>query len=151
MNLLFHVFVMLAFFAFMEGVAWFAHKYIMHGFGWVLHESHHKPRKGAFELNDLYGFIFAVPSIWLIVVGSSNLDWRFFAGLGIALYGLAYFLVHDVFVHQRVKWLKKTEVPYFKAMRLTHHLHHAVHTKEKAEAFGFLWVLPKFRRRYIRG
>jgi hypothetical protein len=31
----------------------------MHGFLWVLHKSHHEPRKGAFELNDLFGFIFA--------------------------------------------------------------------------------------------
>ena len=38
----------------MEGVAWTNHKYIMHGFLWVLHESHHKPHKGRFELNDLF-------------------------------------------------------------------------------------------------
>ncbi|MBL7811689.1 MAG: sterol desaturase family protein [Bacteroidetes bacterium] len=151
MELLGHFTVLLGFFFLMEGVAWFTHKYIMHGFGWILHKSHHEPRKGAFELNDLYGFIFAIPSVWLIVAGSAEMDWRFFAGLGIALYGLAYFLVHDVFVHQRVKWLKRTQVPYFRAMRKTHHLHHSVHTKEHAQAFGFLFVLPKFYRRYSRG
>ncbi len=138
--------VLLLFFGLMEAVAWFTHKYIMHGFLWVWHHSHHHPRNGRFELNDIFGLIFAIPSVWLIVVGSASFDWRFFAGLGIALYGLAYFLVHDVFVHQRIKWLTKTRVPYFKAMRRTHHIHHAVHTKQGAQAFGFLWVLPKFRK-----
>ena len=96
----------------------------------------------------MYGVVFAVPSALLIIFGSAEFDWRFYAGLGIALYGVAYFLVHDVFVHQRIKWLKKTEIQYFRAMRLTHHLHHAVHTKNGAEAFGFLFVLPKYYRRF---
>jgi len=148
MNTLTNVGVLLAFFFLMEGVAWFTHKFIMHGFLWVWHKSHHEPRKGVLELNDLFGFMFAIPSVVLIVLGAAEFDWRFFAGLGIALYGFAYFLVHDVFVHQRVKWLTKTQVPYFKAMRQTHHLHHAVHTKEGAQAFGFLFVLPRFYRKY---
>lgn len=138
------------FFVLMEGVAWFTHKYIMHGWLWIWHESHHRFRKGAFELNDLFGFMFALPSIWLIVVGSNDLDWRFYAGLGIAMYGVAYFLVHDVFVHQRIKWLKRTNVPYFKAMRQTHHIHHSVHTKHGAEAFGFLFVSRKFLKRTLK-
>ena len=140
--------IVLLFFFLMEFVAWFSHKYMMHGFMWVWHESHHKPRKGRFELNDLFGFMFALPSALLIILGAADYDWRFFAGLGIALYGVAYFLVHDVFVHQRVKWLKTTNVPYFRAMRQTHHLHHAVHSKDGAQAFGFLFVLPKFLKRY---
>jgi beta-carotene 3-hydroxylase len=145
MNWLTNIGVLLGFFALMEATAWFTHKYIMHGFLWVWHKSHHEPRKGKLELNDIFGLMFAIPSVWLIIVGSNEFDWRFYAGLGIALYGLAYFLVHDVFVHQRVKALRKANVPYFHAMRQTHHLHHAVHTKEGAQAFGFLWVLPKFR------
>lgn len=132
----------------MEGVAWFTHKYIMHGWMWSWHKSHHEPRKGIFELNDLFGFMFAIPSVILIVLGSAFMDWRFFAGLGIAGYGLAYFLVHDVFVHQRVKWLKKARNPYFKSMRKTHHLHHAVHTKEGAEAFGFLFVPKRYLKKF---
>jgi beta-carotene 3-hydroxylase len=148
MNALTNTLVFLGFFIFMEAFAWFTHKYVMHGFMWVWHKSHHEPRHGAFELNDLFGFMFAIPSVILIVLGADGFDWKFYAGLGIAGYGLAYFLVHDVFVHQRVKWLKKTNLPYFRAMRLTHHLHHAVHSKHGAEAFGFLFVLPKFYKRF---
>ena len=33
-------------FVFMEGVAYITHKYVMHGFLWSLHESHHRPREG---------------------------------------------------------------------------------------------------------
>lgn len=33
--------VLLAFVA-MEGVAWFSHKYLMHGLFWYLHKDHHK-------------------------------------------------------------------------------------------------------------
>ena len=45
------------------------HRWVMHGPGWFLHESHHRARHGRFELNDLYGAIFAIPSIVLIYGG----------------------------------------------------------------------------------
>ena len=144
------ILITLLFFFFMGFIAWFSHKYVMHGFMWFWHESHHKPRKGTFELNDLFGFMFAIPSAWLIILGAEAFDWRFFAGIGIALYGVAYFLVHDVFVHQRVKWLRVARLKYFKAMRQTHHLHHEVHTKEGAEAFGFLFVPKRYLNKYGR-
>lgn len=59
-------------------------------------------------------------------------------------------LVHDVFVHQRIKWLRGARFRYFKAMRQTHHLHHGVHTKEGAEAFGFLFVPKRYLNKYGR-
>ena len=46
----------------MEGFAYVMHRWVMHGPGWFLHESHHRPRTGNWELNDLYAAIFAVPS-----------------------------------------------------------------------------------------
>jgi beta-carotene 3-hydroxylase len=151
MSWLIYAAVLIGFFALMEAVAWFTHKYIMHGFMWVWHKSHHEPREGKWEKNDLFSLVFALPSFLLISAGYHNhYNWMFFAGLGIALYGLAYFLVHDVFVHQRIKWLRKTNVSYFKAMRGTHHLHHQVHSKKGAQAFGFLFVKRKFLKAYGR-
>jgi len=38
----------------MEGVAWFTHKYIMHGIMWNWHQSHHVHHKNALEKNDLF-------------------------------------------------------------------------------------------------
>ncbi len=33
----------------MEGVAWLLHRYVMHGFGWYVHEDHHRYTTGRFE------------------------------------------------------------------------------------------------------
>ena len=91
----------------MEFVAWFTHKYIMHGFLWHLHKDHHHNKnKSFFELNDFFFLIFAIPGSLLLVFGS-NLglgEIPFWSGLGITLYGGAYFFVHDLFIHQELKF-----------------------------------------------
>jgi beta-carotene 3-hydroxylase len=58
---------------------------------------------------------------------------------------MAYFAVHDIFIHQRVKLLRNTRYAYFKAMRKAHKIHHKRQSKEQGEAFGFLYVPPKYR------
>ena len=94
----------------MEGVAWFAHKYLMHGSMWFFHADHHVHEPGFFEKNDAFFLIFAIPSAWCFITGSmAGGDFRVWIGTGIAAYGLAYFLVHDVFIHQRFKGFKRTE------------------------------------------
>ena len=48
-------------FLLMEGVAWFTHKFIMHGLLWSLHKDHHKKEsKGFLEHNDFFFLIFAI-------------------------------------------------------------------------------------------
>jgi len=44
MKILINLLVFLGMAVYMEYVAWFTHKYVMHGFLWVLHEDHHRPR-----------------------------------------------------------------------------------------------------------
>jgi beta-carotene 3-hydroxylase len=149
MEIVLNIGTILFFFIFMECTAWFTHKYIMHGFLWSWHKSHHEPRNGVFELNDLFGIFFAIISAALIITGSANgFDLKFYAGIGILLYGIAYFLVHDVFVHQRISILKNTNSSYFKAMRFAHKVHHKVTQKNGAEAFGFLFVNKKYLDKY---
>ncbi len=131
-------------FWFMEFMAWFTHKYIMHGFGWFLHKDHHEPGYRWFEKNDLYGVFFGSISIILIVAGAAEYDWRFFIGLGIAGYGAAYFFVHDIFVHQRVKIFTRTDNRYLRALRKAHKVHHKKMGKEDGECFGFLIVPKKY-------
>jgi len=128
----------------MEGVAYVAHRWIMHGPGWFLHKSHHRPRTGNWEANDLYAVIFAVPSITLIF-GGVNLDWGSWAiwvGAGIAAYGAIYFGFHDVIVHKRLNHRYVPRSAYMKRIVQAHRLHHAVETKEGTVSFGFLWA-PK--------
>ena len=71
----------------MEGFAYVMHRWVMHGPGWFLHESHHRVRHGRFELNDLYGVIFAIPSI-VMIYGGVQAGWGGWAtavGVGIAI------------------------------------------------------------------
>ena len=133
--------VVIAFLA-MEGVAWFTHKYIMHGLLWALHKDHHKKESsGFFEHNDFFFLIFAIPGILCLYFGMENgFNYLFWIGLGITLYGLAYFLVHDIFIHQRFKALRKIDNVYFKGIRRAHKMHHKHIGKEDGECFGMLWV-----------
>ncbi|MDC1486032.1 sterol desaturase family protein [Flavobacteriales bacterium] len=134
-------FIVIVTFLIMEGVAWFAHKYIMHGLMWYFHQDHHVHQPGFFEKNDAFFLIFAVPSASCIITGSmAGGDFRIWIGAGIAAYGLAYFLVHDVFIHQRFKWFRRTENTYLMAIRKAHKIHHKHLTKEKGECFGMLFV-----------
>lgn len=130
--------------ALMEGVAYVAHRWVMHGFGWFLHESHHHPRTGTFELNDLYGVIFAIPSItlfaWGIALGhGANYAW---VGGGIMAYGAIYFGFHDVIVHRRVANRYIPKSAYMKRIIQAHRLHHVVETKAGTVSFGFI-VAPR--------
>jgi len=128
----------------MEGVAYVAHRWIMHGPGWFLHESHHRPRTGNWELNDLYAAIFAVPSFVLLLGGVQLGWWPGFAwiGAGIAAYGAIYFGFHDVIVHQRLPVRIVARSGYLKRIIQAHRLHHVVETKHGTVSFGFLWAPP---------
>jgi beta-carotene 3-hydroxylase len=61
-------------------------------------------------------------------------------GFGILLYGIAYFLVHDVLIHRRFKWFDNTDNWYFRALRKAHKVHHKNQGKEEGQCFGMLWV-----------
>jgi beta-carotene 3-hydroxylase len=128
----------------MEGVAYAAHRWVMHGPGWFLHRSHHRPRTGAWELNDLYAAIFATPSI-LLILGGVQLGWGAWAtwvGAGIAAYGAIYFGFHDVIVHRRLAHRHVPRSAYMKRIVQAHRLHHAVETKHGTVSFGFL-IAPR--------
>lgn len=148
--------IVLASFLVMEGVAWATHKYVMHGFLWILHKDHHrKDHYHALERNDLFFLIFALPSVLLSYFGvraGFSQPW-FWMGVGIFIYGLAYFLVHEVFIHQRIKWLRDTENVYFLALRRAHKKHHKHLEKEHGECFGMLFVPLRYfteARRVLR-
>lgn len=131
----------------MEFVAWSNHKYIMHGFGWFLHKSHHVNRGGWFEWNDVYFVIYAAISMTLCYFGWSRqggMDYRFWMGCGVAAYGFTYFLLHDIFIHNRIKLFRKVRWKYFEAMRRAHKIHHKHIEKENGEEFGMLLFSKKY-------
>lgn len=112
---------------------------------WYFHRDHHQTENHLFQKNDVFFLIFAVPS-WLgIMCGLMYSKYLFvWAGIGIFLYGLAYFLVHDVFIHRRFNWLRDANHPYFIAIRRAHKMHHKHLYKEDGECFGMLWVPRKY-------
>jgi len=133
-------------FLFMECVTWCTHKFVMHGFLWYLHADHHQPKYAhIFERNDVFFVIFAIPSILLFYFGAdAGFDYKFFIGLGIFAYGMSYFFVHDILIHQRFKLFKNTKNKYLAGLRKAHKVHHKHLGKEEGECFGMLFVPFKY-------
>lgn len=148
MTVILYIAVLLATFLVMEGVTWLTHKYVMHGFLWYLHRDHHQPEPGFFEKNDAFFVIFAIPSMLLIYFGTFDQRWVMQAiGFGIMAYGIAYFLVHDVIIHQRIKWFTRSNNSYVRAIRWAHKMHHKHLDRFDGESFGMLFVARKYWRR----
>lgn len=141
-----HVLVFFAVFFTMEFMAWFTHKYVMHGFLWNLHADHHKKDHDSwFERNDAFFIFYAVISIICFYTWSEGMfDFGISIGLGILGYGIAYFLVHDIFIHQRFKLFRNANNRYAKAIRRAHKMHHKHIGKDKGECFGMLIVPFKY-------
>ena len=151
-----YILVTLAAYVGMEFMAWFTHKYVMHGILWDWHEDHHRPRHekhGFFEKNDRFFLVFAIPSAFCYMFGSMQADqyfWVFFVGVGISLYGLTYFLIHDVYIHQRFPWFRQLDGWYSRAILRAHGAHHAKTGKEDGESCGLLVVGSKFFKKRNR-
>ena len=150
MEILLNISAMIAAFFFFFFVEWGAHRYVMHGFLWFLHEDHHNRRNTPFQKNDSFALIFAIPSMLLIIFGiAEGISVMVSFGIGIAVYGLAYFLIHDVLIHRRFRNLRKllfsnADNNYFRAIQKAHRAHHKHLTKEDGESFGMLIVAKKY-------
>lgn len=130
----------------MEVLAALVHRYVMHGFGWGWHRSHHEPHTGMFERNDLYAIIFAGIAVLLMGLGHvwSPLFW---ISIGLCVYGALYVFVHDGVVHQRWPFRHVPRRGYLKRLYQAHKLHHAVEGQEGGVSFGFLYAPPVERLR----
>ena len=145
MNFLLFILITLFTFILMEGITWLTHRFVMHGFLWYLHEDHHNPAGHTFEKNDAFFLIFAIPSWLCIMLGLQNkVYWVAAIGFGIALYGLAYFIVHEVIIHQRFKWFTRSNNTYVRTIRWAHKMHHKHLDKHEGESFGMLIVAKKY-------
>ena len=145
MNLMLGIFIIIITFFAMELVAWATHKYLMHGLLWKLHKDHHVVDKNKkFQKNDFFFLIFAIPSMILIYIGYEYDNISLFFGLGIALYGLGYFIVHEIIIHQRLRFFKKSNNSYIRSIRMAHKVHHKTLGKYGASSFGMLIVSKKY-------
>ena len=146
MNIGIWILLFFATFWFMEFMAWFTHKYIMHGFLWNLHRDHHKKDHDSwFERNDAFFLFYAVVSMVLFCLGAQTECWYGWPlGFGILAYGVAYFMVHDIFIHQRFQSCRNANNRYARAVRRAHKIHHKHLGKEDGECFGMLVVPWKY-------
>jgi beta-carotene 3-hydroxylase len=140
-----YLILVLAAYFFMEFIAWISHKYVMHGFLWSLHKDHHfkeVEKVSFFEKNDFFFLIYAIPAITLLFIG---VIWHYpfliAIGVGISLYGLTYFIIHDVIIHHRLTGISQNHNFYMKALVKAHLAHHWAKKKEDFRCFGLL-VFP---------
>lgn len=130
----------------MEIVSYVVHRFIFHGPLWKIHRSHHLASHGLFEANDLFSLFFAGISIFLIYRGMSTPmeSVGFALGLGIAVYGLLYFIIHDLYAHKRF-WPFKSDSKIMRLVRYAHQRHHQSVEKQGQEPYGlFLFPYDKY-------
>jgi beta-carotene 3-hydroxylase len=112
----------------MEPWARVLHGRIWHRWLWRVHRSHHEPREGRFELNDALSFLHAPIAAGLVVWGCQLSGvWRAMTvgiGAGMTLFGVAYVLVHDGLVHERLSIPVLMRFRFFRRVRGAHLVHH---------------------------
>lgn len=133
-------------FAGMEIASYCLHRFLFHGILWGIHESHHKPNHGIFELNDVFSLGFAGIAVWLMISGSNTITSTpgFGLGLGITIYGILYFIIHDLFTHKRFIPFRNDNT-FMKLVRRAHQRHHQDVGKKGHEPYGlFLFPYDKY-------
>lgn len=109
--------------ALLHGRAW-------HAILWRVHRSHHRARRGRFEANDALSVLHAPIAIVAILYGCRAevgvlREIVFGVGVGMSVFGVAYFVVHDGLVHGRLPVAALARLPYFARVRDAHLEHHA--------------------------
>lgn len=143
------VFLILCGFIGLEIFSYAVHRWIFHGVLWKIHKTHHTARKGSFEINDVFSVIFALVSIGLIILAERPYfdSTSFPVGLGIAIYGAFYFIVHDLFTHRRFLPFKSKN-SLFLTIRAAHQRHHQTAQKRGIEPYGlFFFNFGEFRKK----
>ncbi len=128
----------------LEVFSYIVHRWFFHGILWRIHVTHHTPRKTWYESNDLFSIVFGAISMICLISGNRI---AFPLGLGIAIYGIVYFIAHDLFTHRRfIPFGSKNKV--LLTIRAAHQRHHQSSEKTGLEPFGlFLFNYREFWRK----
>jgi beta-carotene 3-hydroxylase len=127
-------------FMLMEPLTYLTHRFVMHGVGARLHRSHHRPGGGAFEANDAFPLAFS--GLAMVATFAAYQGWTSRLVLavvaGVTAYGLVYALVHDVYIHGRLRLFGRRHAALDR-LAAAHRLHH----RFGGEPYGMLWpVVP---------
>lgn len=121
----------------MEPWARLLHGRVWHRSLWPVHRSHHSRRRGRFEMNDALSAVHAPIAAVLIMLGCNLRGWPAAAaigtGAGMTVFGLAYVVVHDGFVHGRLRVAFLARFAWLRRVRDAHAVHHA----RGAAPYGF--------------
>ena len=132
----------------MEILSYAVHRWLFHGIFWKIHQTHHLPRKSRFEANDIFSITFSIASIFLMLFAEKplSISVSFPIGLGVAIYGIVYFIAHDFFTHRRfLPFGSKNK--FLLTIRAAHQRHHQSAQKLGIEPFGlFFFDYKKFFR-----
>ena len=146
-------------FAAMEVGAYVLHRFLFHGILWRIHRTHHRAKPAGeagghahgLELNDLFSLGFAAASMAAMWAGRADplASAAFPLGLGVALYGGLYFVLHDLYAHGRFLPFK-TKNPAAQTIKRAHGRHHQSLSREGQEPYGLFLFPPRFGRRFQR-
>jgi beta-carotene 3-hydroxylase len=133
-------------FVVMEPLTYAAHRWVMHGVGWVLHRSHHRVRRppgglaSQVEANDWFPVIFAAGTILAMALAAVAPAFHLLTpiGVGVTAYGAAYAFVHDLYIHGR--FVRLPVMRPLERLRDAHALHH----RFGGEPYGMLCpIVPR--------
>lgn len=131
---------------FMEFWAQFLHHRVWHGLLWSFHKSHHEPRLGRFELNDVLSTTHAPVAAGLILYGclgapSALREVAYGWGFGMTAFGMLYLTFHDGLMHGRLPVQGLRRFAYFRLLCDAHQIHH----EKNGGPYGFFYVPPRLR------
>jgi beta-carotene 3-hydroxylase len=134
----------------MEPITAATHRWVMHGVGMRLHRSHHRRAHRRVEANDAFPVMFAAAvglGLWL-GFNTPRLADLVPLGVGVTLYGAAYALVHDVYIHRRVRPFGDRRNTVLDHLAAAHALHH----RYGGAPYGMLLpIVPAHVRRRANG
>jgi beta-carotene 3-hydroxylase len=135
----------------LELLSYALHRWVFHGLLWRVHRTHHVARHGPFELNDLFSVFFAFASIGLLIAGLHDPfgSPAFGIGAGFTVYGVLYFLIHDLFTHRRYLPFQSRS-PMLRLLKQAHLRHHHSAEKPGQEPFGLFLFDPRIVGERIR-
>ena len=102
------------------------HRWVMHGVGQWFHRSHHRPgRTSGWERNDWFPVAFAS----IVMLGfwagfNTSLVALVPLGIGVTLYGIAYVVVHDGYIHRRLHMFGSRRIAPLERLADAHRIHH---------------------------
>jgi len=111
-------------FVVMEPLTAAVHRLVMHGVGWTLHRSHHRRVTSRLEANDAYPLVFAGLTMSVMALGfhAGGRNALVPATVGMTAYGACYGFVHEVYIHQRVRFPWRVGV--LQRLKEAHDVHH---------------------------